>query len=100
MSPKAAYVTLLTGSYLPGTLVLDQTLRSVGSQYPLVVLITPQLPQDARDVLEKKNIIVKEVETLQPEEGIHKLPPEDIRFAQCWTKLRSVDLATYEWEGS
>ena len=61
MSPNAAYVTLLTKtSYLPGALVLDYSLRSVNSQYPLVVMATPTLPEDARALLKKKGIAIKE----------------------------------------
>lgn len=93
MSPSAAYVTLLTKtSYLPGALVLDYSLRSVGSQYPLVVMATPKLPQEAREVLKNKGITIKEVEYLQPEEGVHSLGGHDSRFADTWTKLRYVTL--------
>lgn len=89
MSPNGAYVTLLTKtSYLPGTLVLDYGLRAVDSKYPLVVMITPSLPEEARTVLEKRGIKTREVQTLQPEEGVHSLAAHDVRFADTWTKLR------------
>lgn len=91
MSPNAVYATLLTTiSYLPGALVLDQSLRSVKSQYPLVVMVTPKVPQEARTVLNKRGIVIKEVEYLQPEEGVHSLGGYDSRFGDTWTKLRSV----------
>lgn len=95
---KGAFVTLLTKkSYLPGTLVLARSLRTtppegpqgyVGSKYPLVVMVTPQLPQDARDVLNKENIVMRDVNSLHPAEGVHKLAAHDSRFADTWTKLR------------
>jgi len=89
MSRNAAYVTLLTkNAYLPGALVVDQCLRSVGSKYPLVVMVTPTLPQEARDVLKKKGIIMREVAPLLPSDGVHKLAAHDSRFADTWTKLR------------
>lgn len=89
MTVKAAYVTLLTKtSYLPGTLVLDHGLRAVESKYPLVVMITSSLPEDARNVLQKRGILTREVETLQPGEGAHTLATHDARFADTWTKLR------------
>lgn len=89
MSSKGAYVTLLTRtSYLPGTLVLDYGLRSVQSKYPLVVMATKSLPQDARNVLQNRGILIREVETLRPEEGTHSLAVHDARFADTWTKLR------------
>ncbi|KAF8078497.1 glycosyltransferase family 8 protein [Lyophyllum atratum] len=80
MSPNAAYVTLLTKtSYLAGTLVLDYGLRTVNSKYPLVVMVTLSLPTDARDVLRKRGIPIREVDTLQPQEGVHSLAVHDAR---------------------
>ncbi|RDB29377.1 Galactinol synthase 2 [Hypsizygus marmoreus] len=97
MTLKAAYVTLLTKtSYLPGTLVLDHGLRSVQSRYPLVVMVTPSLPKGARDVLERRGIKIREVDTLKPEEGAHKLAAHDERFADTWTKLRGFELIEYD----
>jgi len=96
MSPKAAYVTLLTKTaYLPGTLVLELTLRSVNSRYPLVVMVTPALPQEARDVLNRKGIAMVEVNRLMPEERVHKLAPHDARFHDTWTKLRGFEMVDY-----
>jgi hypothetical protein len=87
---QAAYVTLLTNSnYLPGTLVLDHCLRSVQSKYPLVVMVTPQLPEDAKKILRNRQIDMHEVDTLLPAEGVHKLSDADARFHDTWTKLRS-----------
>lgn len=84
-----AYVTLLTRiSYLPGVLVLHHGLRAVESKYPLVVMVTPSLPRSARDVLRKQGIKLREVEMLQPEEGVHVLAGHDVRFGDTWTKLR------------
>jgi alpha-N-acetylglucosamine transferase len=97
MSPNAAYVTLLTKtSYLPGALVLDYSLRSVNSQYPLVVMATPTLPEDARALLKKKGIAIKEVGYLHPAEGVHSLGGHDPRFADTWTKLRGFDMYDYD----
>ena len=91
MSPNAAYVTLLTkASYLPGALVVEHSLRSVKSQYPLVVMVTPTVPKEARDVLQKRGIITEEVDFLHPKEGTHKLADHDSRFGDTWTKLRYV----------
>jgi hypothetical protein len=93
MSPNAVYATLLTKpAYLPGTLVLEMTLRLVGSKYPLVVMVTPGLPADARSVLQRREIKVIEVDILQPEEGVHSLAANDVRFKDTWTKLRCVEL--------
>jgi hypothetical protein len=92
MKPNGAYVTLLTkASYLPGTLVLDYGLRTVGSQYPLVVMVTPSLPDAAKSVLHKRGILIREVDGLHPHDGQHVLAAHDVRFADTWTKLRYVD---------
>lgn len=41
--PKNAFVTLLTSdSYLAGALVLAKSLRSTKTQYPIIVLVTPE----------------------------------------------------------
>ncbi|KAF8898615.1 nucleotide-diphospho-sugar transferase [Infundibulicybe gibba] len=97
MSINGAYVTLLTkSSYLPGTLVLNYGLRSVGSKYPLVVMVTPTLPADARNVLKKQGIPLRDIEPLQPQEGKHALATHDARFADTWTKLRGFELVEYE----
>jgi hypothetical protein len=94
MARRAAYVTLLTTtSYLPGVLVLDRTLRSVDSAFPLVVMVTPMLPQDARSVLERRGIPMRPIESLRPPEGKHSLSTHDARFADTWTKLRCVQIS-------
>lgn len=86
---KAAYVTLLTQqSYLPGALVLNYGLRSVKSKYALVAMATPSLSTDARNVLQKQGIILREVESLKPDACKHNLNPYDARFEDTWTKLR------------
>lgn len=90
MPPRAAWVTLLTkSSYLAGTLVLHQSFLSVGTIYPLVVLATPQLPEEAREIVKKRGIIVRDIEQLQPKPGTHTLADHDARFGDTWTKLRS-----------
>ena len=92
MSRKAAYATLLTTpAYLPGVLVLNECLLSVGSKYPLVAMVTPSLPSEARAVIEKRGIIIRDIDHLYPEEGTHKLAEHDARFRDTWTKLRYVN---------
>lgn len=84
-----AFVTLLTSiSYLPGVLVLNQSLGEVRSRYRLVVMVTTSLPESARRVLRRQRITVMEVETIRPLEGKHNIHTHDMRFADTWTKLR------------
>ncbi|KAG8219910.1 glycosyltransferase family 8 protein [Butyriboletus roseoflavus] len=97
MGIKAAYATLLTKtSYLPGVLVLEYTLRSVGSEYPLVVMATPALPPEARDILARRRITVIDIKSLHPLAGLHTLAARDARFADTWTKLRAFELTAYD----
>ncbi|KAJ7070910.1 glycosyltransferase family 8 protein [Mycena amicta] len=94
MAPRA-FVTLLTQqSYLAGTLVLDEGLRESASKYPLVVMVTPDLPQAARHVLEKRGIPVRDIKPLRPEDGVNTLV--DARFHETWTKLRVFELDEFE----
>ncbi|KAL4064940.1 glycosyltransferase family 8 protein [Scleroderma yunnanense] len=93
----AAYVTLLTkASYLPGVLVLEYTLRSVRSRYPFVVMVTPALERDARDILVRRGIQIKEIQGLKPAENTHKLAPHDVRFEETWTKLRAFEMTDFD----
>ncbi|KAI9457740.1 nucleotide-diphospho-sugar transferase [Russula earlei] len=96
MSRKAAYVTLLTkDSYLPGALALERSLKSVASRYPLVLLVTPTLPQRTRDALSRRNVQFREIQPLQPEGG-SILATHDERFADTWSKLRVFELIEFD----
>lgn len=87
-----AYVTLLTTtSYLPGVLVLYYSLRSTTPRYPLVVMVTPPVSQDARDILKKSGIILREIQSLCPTSTSGEKLCED-RFVDTWTKLRAFEL--------
>ncbi|KAI8995485.1 glycosyltransferase family 8 protein [Trametes punicea] len=92
-----AYLTLLTTkSYLPGVLVLHKSLLDVGSKYPLVVMATPALPREVRDVVIRRGIAIRDIDPLNPKNGHHELAMHDSRFAETWTKLRVFELVEYE----
>ncbi|GAA5937422.1 glycosyltransferase family 8 protein [Sporobolomyces koalae] len=92
-----AWVTLLTKtSYLQGCLVLHHTLERVGSKYPLVVFATPELPQEAREVLQRKGIRVRDIKYLEPPKDGKELDQHDHRFADTWTKLRCFEMTEYD----
>lgn len=89
MVKDAVWATLLTNaSYLPGALVLGYSLQLVGSRYPLVVMVTPSVPQDARDVLHRQGIKTRDIAYLTPSQKGPLLSDSDARFADTWTKLR------------
>lgn len=89
-----AWVTLVTSpSYLPGAVVLAHSLKKHGSQYPLVVLVTPGLGKAGVQKLKheqqrKNNIIVHEIEILTRENTGSVAE----RFKDTFTKLRAFQL--------
>jgi len=96
MDPGCAYVTLLTkSSYLAGVLVLNHSLRQVDAGYPLVVMVTPSLPEEARGLLRNCAIRTREVASLYPPVQ-HTLADHDSRFADTWTKLRAFELQEFK----
>lgn len=90
MGPRV-YMTLLTRpSYLPGTLVLHYSLQAVKSKYPLIVVVTRSLPADARAILERAGIEIKEVDLLLLPSTRFDPSKTEARFADIWTKARYV----------
>jgi alpha-N-acetylglucosamine transferase len=75
---------------------MDATLKAVGSRYPLVVMATPELPQDCRDVLQSADIPFVEVESIYPAADRHSLVENDHRFRDTWTKLRVFELVAFD----
>ncbi len=91
MSHNAAFVTLLTKTeYLPGALVVHQSLVDVGSKYPFVVMVTPAVCERDREIMRKRGMRLRDIESLTPEEGTHTVADHDNRFRDTWTKLRYV----------
>lgn len=79
-----------------GVMVLDASLRAVGSKYPLVVMATVDLPQDCRDVLNSAGIPIVDVETIYPTPERHSLVDNDHRFRDTWTKLRVFEMVNFD----
>lgn len=45
--PRRIWTTLISNrAYFPGLLVLERSLRSAGSRYPLVTMVTPEVARD------------------------------------------------------
>lgn len=102
--PHFAYVTLLTtDAFLPGALVLHQSLCNAQSRYPLVVMCPSNkdpLPNDgsaqmklsgrSKDVLRKRGIQLVCVDELSPKQICGDAAKEgwEARFRDTWTKLR------------
>ncbi|KAF8607263.1 nucleotide-diphospho-sugar transferase [Ceratobasidium sp. AG-I] len=97
--PRSAFVTLLTKpSYLPGVLVLHDSLVSnpVDSAYPLIVMVTPSVPPESREILRLRGIKIRPVEPMGPEPGKWSVAPSDSRFIDAWTKLRVFELSEFD----
>ncbi len=94
MTEPRAWVTLLTDrGYLPGVQTLAASLRRVDSVFPLLVMVTPDVDADVRQVLHDEGAGVVQVDPLRPAgHGAYA----NARFAQVWTKLAVWSLTDYE----
>ena len=100
-SPKRAWVTLLTrSSYLPGVITLAHSLSLHCTKYPLIVLVTPTLPQSSLRVLEIEShynnlLVIHSIKPLLPPTN-QKTTLIAARFEDTWTKLRAFELTSYK----
>jgi alpha-N-acetylglucosamine transferase len=94
-----AYITLLsTDEYLDGVLALYQSLKDVGSTYPLVVAVTPNIHPYAREIITKLKIEIIELEEFSFSEDckrkmrVHGAP----HWAYTAAKLQIFGLVQFE----
>ncbi|KAG1326130.1 Galactinol synthase 2 [Cocos nucifera] len=89
--PRRAYVTFLagTGDYVKGAVGLAKGLRKVGSAYPLVVAVLPDVPEDHRRLLESQCFIVWEIEPIYP-------PENQTKFAMAYYVINYSKLRVWE----
>ncbi|XP_031403181.1 galactinol synthase 1-like [Punica granatum] len=94
--PTRAYVTFLAGNgdYVKGVVGLMKGIRKVGSKYPLVVAILPDVPEEHRQILVDQGCIVREIEPVYP-------PENQTQFAMAYyvinySKLRIWEFVEYE----
>ncbi len=91
-----AWATLLTGpDYLVGLRTLHASLRKVGSAYPLVVMVTPDLDARTRQAVTDDGCVLREVAPIQPPQGLSGGYAME-RFSQVWTKLAVWGLTEHE----
>ncbi|KAJ1699218.1 hypothetical protein LUZ63_007730 [Rhynchospora breviuscula] len=95
-SPKRCYVTFLAGEgdYVKGVVGLVKGLRKVGSKYPLVVAVLPDVPERHRQLLISQGCIIREIEPVYP-------PENQTQFAMAYyvitySKLRIWEFVEYE----
>lgn len=91
--PGAWIVLLTRPSYLPGIILLGHSLKKVQSKYPLVVAVTPSLPQYAVDALLATGLEVKYIQPIGPKTHVNVVAE---RFEDTWTKLSAFGFDEYQ----
>lgn len=89
--PKKAYVTFLAGDgdYWKGVVGLAKGLRKVGSAYPLVVAMLPDVPENHRRLLINQGCIIREIEPIYP-------PENQTQFAMAYYVINYSKLRIWE----
>lgn len=89
--PKKAYVTFLAGDgdYWKGVVGLAKGLRKVGSAYPLVVAMLPDVPENHRQLLINQGCIIREIEPIYP-------PQNQTQFAMAYYVINYSKLRIWE----
>ncbi|BEI79477.1 hypothetical protein CcaverHIS002_0100060 [Cutaneotrichosporon cavernicola] len=91
---KAWAVLVTRENYVPGLLALHRTLAAV-SAYPLVVLVTPSLPDEYRALITRRGMLVYNISPLAPQ-GHAGFDTKFERFADTWTKLQVFSVPGYD----
>jgi inositol 3-alpha-galactosyltransferase len=95
---KSCWVTLVTKpSYVPGAIILAHSLAKHKSRYPLLILYTQTLGQEAVRALEAEaaasgSIIPHQVDLLLPRKGQENTGGVAERFVDTYTKLRAFEV--------
>lgn len=97
---KYAYVSLLMmgDSYLPGLMTLVYSIKKMGSLIDIIIMVTDDVSQHARDMLGKlgaQTIIVPYIEPIKGivmESLVHRYP----HYAKTFTKINMLTLTQYE----
>ncbi len=90
---KAFISILATDYYLPGLLVLDSSLKSVCSRYPLHVLLTPTISKGTIDILNMNSISHS---TITQKINNPTDLPVDHRWFSTYSKLAIFDQVNYK----
>ncbi|KAH9316005.1 hypothetical protein KI387_024632 [Taxus chinensis] len=90
---KRAYVTFLAGNgdYVRGVVGLMKGLRKVGSLYPLIVAVLPDVPLQHRKLLTNQGCIVREIQRIYP-------PENHVQFAMAYYVINYSKLRIWEFE--
>lgn len=91
------YATLLSSNnYLPGVLTLKYSLDRVGSQYPLLVLVTDEVAKSAINAMRQAGCEVKLAPATfpVPDQVMADIPVD--RWRKCFDKLRFFGMTAYK----
>ncbi|KAK9945644.1 hypothetical protein M0R45_011148 [Rubus argutus] len=91
-----AYVTFLAGNkdYVKGVVGLAKGLRKTKSQYPLVVAVLPDVPEEHRKILQSQGCIVRDIEPVYPPEN-HQAEFAMAYYVINYSKLRIFNFVEY-----
>jgi glycogenin len=93
---RTAYVTTLCNGdgYVPGVEALGRSLDRSGTTHDKLVLVTPDVPQPARETLAQRGWRIRDVLPIQnPNPSTEQL---FARFANTFTKLRAFELTDFD----
>ena len=93
---KKAYATTLThgDAYAPGVEALGRSLQATGTREPMVLMVTADVPRQARERLAAQGWRLHEIEPVQnPTPAAQQLFP---RFDKVFTKLRAWELVDFD----
>lgn len=95
MSKKYAYVTTLYGNneYFLGTLMLGYSLSKINSNYDKIVLVTPDVNENIKDIL-KDFFIVETIDYIKV--STINFVEKNGRFEEVFTKLQALTLEQYD----
>jgi hypothetical protein len=93
---KKCYVTTLThgDAYAPGVEALGRSLKATGTQEPMLLMVTPDVPAPARRRLADQGWLLRDIEPVKnPTPAHQQLFP---RFDKVFTKLRAWELTDFD----
>ena len=82
---KYSYITLLSDdSYIYGVILLSESLKEVNSQYPLEILVTPNVSQPILEILEQLQLKYTSINAIRRNDILNYNKTINERFAKIW----------------
>ena len=98
-NPRKAYITICTDDkYLPGVVALNRSLRTVESEYPLIVLTTGNMSESGVQTLANESIRHLTAKNIVPSEYIRNLNIKNgsPNWSNTFFKLRIFGLSQFD----